>query len=388
MSAAPPVRQLLVEGWRCSSHSYALVNQHQLLELARDPRLALYHRDLPLWRPEWRAVDAGFATGQQAALARLGPPPRDEVDIVYRISWPLRVFRAPARRVLVFGTAEFLRLPADAFCGPDGSAQGADPEAVEMVTPSQWSKAGLVASGFAADRVHVIPHGIDPALFEGEARREQRQRVRAALGIPDDAFVFLNIGSMTWNKGIGLLLAAFARHLCAHPSAVLVLKGGDSLYGNFLETNLAEARSLAPEVARPEVAGALRYVASNLPQAALASLYRACDAYIAPYRAEGFNLPVLESLAAGTPVIVTAGGSTDDFCPSEGALRIPAAVVTATRGCHLEPALESIVDCMAELADTVRERRAALARVRATLLQRYSWRAIAQALADLMLSDR
>ena len=45
----------------------------------------------------------------------------------------------------------------------------------------------------------------------------------------------------------------------------------------------------------------------------MADLYRAADVYATPYRAEGFNLPVLEAAACGVPVICTSGGPTDDF---------------------------------------------------------------------------
>ena len=42
-------------------------------------------------------------------------------------------------------------------------------------------------------------------------------------------------------------------------------------------------------------------------------LYNACDCYLSPYIAEGFNMPVMEAAACGLPVIVSKGGATDDF---------------------------------------------------------------------------
>ena len=44
-------------------------------------------------------------------------------------------------------------------------------------------------------------------------------------------------------------------------------------------------------------------------------LYNIADLYISPYRGEGFNMPVLEAMSVGLPVLVSAGGSTDDFVP-------------------------------------------------------------------------
>lgn len=53
-------------------------------------------------------------------------------------------------------------------------------------------------------------------------------------------------------------------------------------------------------------------------------LFAASDAYLAPYSAEGFNLPALEAAAVGTPVIVTQGGPTDEYLRDDVAARVPA----------------------------------------------------------------
>jgi glycosyltransferase involved in cell wall biosynthesis len=58
----------------------------------------------------------------------------------------------------------------------------------------------------------------------------------------------------------------------------------------------------------------------------LGSLYRCANVYVAPYQSEGFNLPVLESMASGTPVIVPRGGCTDDFTRSKFTRYIKAVV--------------------------------------------------------------
>jgi tetratricopeptide (TPR) repeat protein len=61
----------------------------------------------------------------------------------------------------------------------------------------------------------------------------------------------------------------------------------------------------------------------------LASLYRAADCLVQPYRAEGFCLPALEALACGVPVIATAGGPTDAFVDDTCGWRIAATECTA-----------------------------------------------------------
>jgi len=45
----------------------------------------------------------------------------------------------------------------------------------------------------------------------------------------------------------------------------------------------------------------------------MAMLYQAADAYVSPYRAEGFNIRYWKRRLAASPLFCTRGGATDDF---------------------------------------------------------------------------
>src|SRR5262249_19200360 len=69
----------------------------------------------------------------------------------------------------------------------------------------------------------------------------------------------------------------------------------------------------------------------------VAGYYTAADVGVFPYRGEGFGLPILECLAAGTPVIVTRHGASSDFCSPSNARFIRAHPRQAGGLVHMEP---------------------------------------------------
>ena len=122
----------------------------------------------------------------------------------------------------------------------------------------------------------------------------------------------------------------------------------------------------------------------------LAALYRSCDVLVAPYRGEGFAMPVLEAMACGLPVIVTAGGPTDEFCPTGAGWRIDSRrvvfpedrvgeIATAGRPWVLEPDRAHLVTLLREAVDTGADERHRRGAAGAAAAQRLSWDAVAAA---------
>ncbi len=298
---------ILWEGTQLAHHSFALVNRQHCLNL-----FAWDVAELTLMPYE---PDQFSPTGELERLMahdvrRKGLRLRDRAQrphVWIRHQWPPRPKPPGNDRWVVMLPWEYSLLPTRHVDTMRG--------ATEVWTPSEFSRRALVDSGVASP-VHVIPNGIDPAVFSpiGE---------RLALAT-QKRFKFLYVGGTIYRKGIDLLLQAYAQMFAAHDDVCLVIKdlGATTHYrGQTAEGLIAEhrARPNAPEIL---------YLADDLPQHDVAALYRACDVLVAPYRGEGFCLPALEAMACGVPVIVTEGGSTGDFVEADVGWPIPAGVVS------------------------------------------------------------
>jgi glycosyltransferase involved in cell wall biosynthesis len=112
---------------------------------------------------------------------------------------------------------------------------------------------------------------------------------------------------------------------------------------------------------------------------------QAADLYVSPYRAEGFNLPVLEAAACGIPVICTRGGPTDDFISDEFALRIDSELEPGPDGgIMLSPDLAHLTELVTQaISDPEFRHRAAAAGPR-WVSERYTWRHAADQVLSLL----
>jgi glycosyltransferase involved in cell wall biosynthesis len=136
--------------------------------------------------------------------------------------------------------------------------------------------------------VAVVPNGVDL-----EAAQRAARGYRARLGIPPGAFVVLFLGRMHRIKRLDLLTAAFADVRTTHPAVHLVLAGPDE---HGLVPGLRRQLS-----AHAGAVHALDVVGGTDKWA----LLKDADVMVQCSDSESFGLAVVESLAAGVPVIAT-----------------------------------------------------------------------------------
>jgi glycosyltransferase involved in cell wall biosynthesis len=254
----------------------------------------------PLPRPLGREA-AGVAGAVAAALAapralRLQPGALFVNVNHYGLEHPLllsRLARAGVRPVVLIHDLIPLEFPE--FCSPGGGPRherriiACLNHAWRLITNSQATATAL--TGFAASRGLALPICVTAPLGIEAAFLDR------AGGPTGAAPYFVCVGTIEPRKNLGFLLALWRRldERLGEATPPLVLIGRRGWENEAVVDQLERSPSVLRHV--HEVAG--------LGDRQVASLIAGAAALLSPSFAEGYNLPVIEALALGTPVIAS-----------------------------------------------------------------------------------
>jgi UDP-glucose:(heptosyl)LPS alpha-1,3-glucosyltransferase len=143
--------------------------------------------------------------------------------------------------------------------------------------------------GVPEEKLHVVYNGVDLDAFVPELREAHRARMRATLGVPEAAKVFLHVGSGFARKGVATVIAALGR--LADRSARLFVVGADRATAAM---HTAAARAGVAD--RVHLAGG---------QEDVKPWYGAADCFVLATLYDPFPNAALEALASGMPAIVS-----------------------------------------------------------------------------------
>jgi UDP-glucose:(heptosyl)LPS alpha-1,3-glucosyltransferase len=142
--------------------------------------------------------------------------------------------------------------------------------------------------GFARERIHLVPSGIDLDRFSPSARERHRAAMRRQLGIADETPVALLLGSGYAIKGLPAAIEAVARS--RHKPEFWVVGRNKRFH------------SYPSKAARAGLSAGFRLLG---PQADPVPYYAAADVMLMPSIYDAFPSTVLEALATGLPVVTS-----------------------------------------------------------------------------------
>ena len=179
----------------------------------------------------------------------------------------------------------------------------------------------LVRAGVAAERVTVLPNGIDPHTYR--RGRAARDRVRRQLNFAPGAQVIGAVGRLERQKRFDLLLDALAALRTSWPMLRLVIAGDGSLRG-----------ALEKQAERLGIAGDCRFLGHRTD---IINLHQAFDLFVQSSEYEGTPNAVLEAMAMETPLVATDVGGTSElaFPDEHGVIVPPLDVVALQKGIDL-----------------------------------------------------
>jgi glycosyltransferase involved in cell wall biosynthesis len=229
---------------------------------------------------------------QQACLPRTLA--EDEVDVLFAPGYtlPLR-WRGPSvllvHDVIALTHPELAR-PANVWHYGLMLPRSAR-RAGRIVVPTTQVRDEVVrVCGVPAERITVVPHGIEPH-FRPVEDAAVLARVRTRYSLPE-RFV-LSVGNLEPKKNLPCLLEAFALLRREGLPHALVLAGKEGWGVSELGATI-ERLGIADAVCFPG------FVADD----DLPALYSLAELFVFPSLVEGFGLPPLEAMACGTPAIV------------------------------------------------------------------------------------
>ena len=181
----------------------------------------------------------------------------------------------------------------------------------EVWVPSQFNRETFTASGVSPEKIRVVPYAIDTEFFTPDQAPP-----------PHNALRILYVFEFGFRKGVDLLLDSYCQAFSPTDPVELVLKTWSRAGVNvlqYMQSYLFYRFGVMGRTQYPTI----QLMNGPIGQQELLQLYRSADLYISTDRANGWGMPVMESMACGVPSMAIDWSGGTEFLNANNGYPIP-----------------------------------------------------------------
>jgi len=163
----------------------------------------------------------------------------------------------------------------------------------QVWVPSDWQRDNLIQQGYSSEKIKVVSEGVDPSIYLPTPKPKA------------DKFTFLHIGTWEYRKSTYEIVKSFIDEYGDNPSVELKLSINNKFRTQSDEIDTFNKFGLP-------ITNNIKFL-GTMSDAEYINEIKNADAYLSCARGEGWNLPLIQSMAAGIPSIWSKVGGQLQF---------------------------------------------------------------------------
>lgn len=174
----------------------------------------------------------------------------------------------------------------------------------EVWVPSNWQKDCLVKQGFPSEKIFIVPEGVDTETFKPEEAHH-------TLTSNPKRFTFGLFGRWDYRKSTKEIIETFLNTFDPSEPVDLIVSIDNPFSGDNLKTTYKRLEHY-------DLLDSRIKILSLAPREEYVSLMKSINVFLSCSRSEGWNLPLIEAMACGTPAIYSNCCAQLEFAEGKG----------------------------------------------------------------------
>ena len=175
----------------------------------------------------------------------------------------------------------------------------------ELWVPSKWQRDCTIAQGYDPSKTKVVPEGVDVNTFFPEPELTKHPLTT------DGRFKFFLAGRWDYRKSIKEIIETFINTFDKDEPVDLIVSVDNPFSGDNMKTTEERLEHYGLNDVRIKIV-------HFPPREEYIQLLKSCDAFVSCARSEGWNLPLIESMACGIPSIYSNCSGQLEFAKGKG----------------------------------------------------------------------